>query len=184
MVIPKRAVRARVSRVEDARHRLRAPAWLCAAVLLSTLPGCLLDNASPSKKLTDTVYEMNKATRWGSLGMAAQMVEPSYRNRFVETHRHWGQVVQVADTEVMQIQIDPGTEDAVAVIAYQWYQMDMMTLHETVVQQRWTNANGNYGLASEMVVKGDPRLLHPTANSEQGMGGPGMDADSMSLMYE
>ena len=36
---------------------------------------------------------------------------------------------------------------------------DAMTLHQSVVRQRWSRMSGDFGLFSEAVVQGDPRLL-------------------------
>ena len=129
---------------------------VCACVLLA---GCLLENASSAKQLSDAVTEMNKATRWGQLGLAAQMVEPVYRQQFIANHAHWGRLVQVADSEVVHVEIAPGEESAIAFVSYQWYLMEAMTLHESVVRQRWSRAGDGYALLSEVVVQGDGRLF-------------------------
>jgi hypothetical protein len=129
---------------------------LCACALLA---GCFLDNASSSRKLSDAVTELNKATRWGQLNLAAQMVEPVYRPQFLANHAHWGERVQVADSEVVHVEMAQGEDDAVAVIVYQWYETQAMTLHQSVVRQRWSRAGDGYALLSEFVVQGDGRLF-------------------------
>jgi hypothetical protein len=128
----------------------------CACLLLA---GCFLENASSAKKLNDAVTEMNKATRWGQIGMAAQMVEPVYRQKFIANHSRWGELVQVADSEVVHVEIAPGDESAIAFVTYQWYEMEAMTLHESVVRQRWSRAGDGYALLSEVVIRGDGRLF-------------------------
>jgi hypothetical protein len=123
------------------------------------LSGCFLDEAGPGKKLSDAVTEMNKATRWGQVGMAAGMVDPSYREKFVQNHAHWGNEVQLADSEVLQIEMQPGGESAIAMISYEWYMTEAMTLHQSVVRQRWSQAGEGYALISELVVQGDGRIF-------------------------
>jgi hypothetical protein len=123
------------------------------------LAGCFLDNASAGKQLSDAVTEMNKATRWGQLNLAAQMVEPVYRPQFVTNHAQWGGRVQVADSEIVHIEMAEGEDNAVAVIVYQWYETEAMTLHQSVVRQRWSRAGDGYALLSESVVQGDARLF-------------------------
>jgi hypothetical protein len=134
--------------------------WIIACVVLS---GCLLESASTSKKLNDSVEAINKATRWGQLGQAQMLVDPIYRSRFMETHSHWGQLIQLADSEVMQVELAPDKQSAISVISYQWYMNDAMTLHESVVRQRWSRMSDHFALFSETVVQGDPRLLQPKA---------------------
>jgi hypothetical protein len=136
---------------------------ILVCVLLS---GCLFESLTASKRLSDSVQAMNKATRWGQLGQASQMVDPIYRARFMETHSHWGQTIQVADSEVMQVELAPDKESATSIIAYEWYMNDAMTLHQSVVRQRWSKMSGNFGLFSEAVVQGDPRLLQPKAGPQ------------------
>ena len=126
---------------------------------LGLLSGCLFNNTGPTTKLRESVQAMNKATRWGQLGQATRMVDPAYQARFVETHRHWGTVIQVADSEVVQMEMTPDHENATAIVAYNWYLADAMTLQTTVVRQRWADMDGNYGLISEAIVQGDPRLF-------------------------
>jgi hypothetical protein len=125
------------------------------------LLGCFLEHASPTKKLQQSVAELNKSARWGQIGAAARMVEPTYRDKFIETHAHWGKSVQIADSELLQLEVAPGGENAIAMIAYSWYAKDVMTLHGSVVQQRWVLDSDYAALLSETVIEGDPRLLHP-----------------------
>jgi len=128
-----------------------------------------MQNASPGKKLTDSVMGLTEATRWGRLGTAANYVDPGFRNQFIENHRHWGGVVQVANSEVVHIEVSPDQEQAIALISYEWFLAGNMALSTTVVRQRWVQINGSYGLMSETVVQGDQRLFNPhgdTATAE------------------
>lgn len=138
------------------------------------LAGCMMQGEGPAKKLTETVQSMNKATRWGQLGEAGRMVEPLYRARFLQTHAHWGASIQVADSEIVHMEMSPDHETAVAVVQYEWYLLAAMTLHNTVVQQRWSNVHDSFVLISENVVQGDARLLAPAARppaADTGLGG-------------
>jgi hypothetical protein len=123
------------------------------------LGGCMLGNAGSTKRLSDAVNQMDRSTRWGQLADAAQLVEPTYRTQFITNHRGWGQVIQVADSEVLHVELTPDSESAVALVSYDWYLPDAMSLHQTVVRQRWSRLGSNYALASEAIVQGDGRLL-------------------------
>jgi hypothetical protein len=116
-------------------------------------------NASPAKKLQDTVHGLSEATRWGQLNTAVRMVEPSYRAKFMQYHQNWGAGIQVADAEVVILEMTPDHEQATAVVAYQWYLYDNMSLRQTVVRQIWALQEGGYGLMSERIVQGDPELF-------------------------
>jgi hypothetical protein len=140
------------------------------------LAGCL-QNASPTKKLTDTVHDLNDEARWGRIADASQRVDPSYRRVFMQNHKAWGSTIQIADAEVINLQIAEDGEQAAAFVQYSWYAMKTMTLHQSVVRQRWTSSTDSrgYGLISESVIQGDPRLLGAEA-------GPGSTAASTMPM--
>ena len=132
--------------------------------VLPALLGCGLENASPTKKLADSVQGFTEATRWGQLSTAANLVDPTFRTRFMENHRHWGGAVQVADSDIVHVEISTDKQNATALVAYQWYLTGQMSLLYTVVQQRWTALGDGYGLVSEAVVQGDGRLFNPAGN--------------------
>lgn len=147
-------------------------------VLLSFvfLSGCFLEHASAAEHLRKSVQELNKSARWGQMGSAATYVEPTYRTRFMETHKHWGRNIEVADTEVLQMEVAPGNESAIALVAYSWFSKDAMTVHSSLVRQRWLNTDSNFALISETVIDGDPRLLNVNAPVN---GSPTMMSDPM-----
>jgi hypothetical protein len=123
---------------------------------------------SASKKFSEAVENMNKAARWGEMRQAASLVDPAYQATFTTNHAEWGDQIQVADSQVMQLDLAPDQESAVAVITYDWYLMTAMTLHKSVVRQRWTRRpeSSDFGLSGEEVVKGDPRLLTPSQEDD------------------
>lgn len=124
------------------------------------LAGCF-NNASAQKTLSDTVHELNEASRWGR--NAIDMVEPSFRQKFAQSRAHWGELLKVADHEIVHVQLAADKSQATAVVVYEWYLFESMTLHRSVVRQRWTLFDDHYGLSDETVVKGDRRLLDPRA---------------------
>lgn len=134
-------------------------------VLGVSLSGCFLQHASKGEKLTKTVQELNKSARWGQIGSAADMVDASYRPKFLESHRHWGSAVQIADTELVHLEVAAGEETAISVIAYSWYATESMSLHTSLVRQRWTAEGQSFALISETVIDGDMRLLNKDAKA-------------------
>jgi hypothetical protein len=98
------------------------------------------------------------------------MVQSDYRDKFLEQHRNWGSEIQLADTEVLNIQLASDAENASAFVNYSWYAMADMTLHETTLRQLWKARRSSFVLASETVVRGDPALL--SVNSDAGAAGP------------
>jgi hypothetical protein len=147
---------------------MRASPWLLSLLLA----GCFLANADPVKKIGDSVRSLNEQARWGRLGDAAQLVEPKYRNAYLSAHQDWGGSIELADTEILHVQLAPGNEQADALVTYSWFDKSTMTLRETTVKQRWLSHAGSYALSEEAVVRGDPKLLRAPAAA--GSGDPGL----------
>jgi hypothetical protein len=140
---------------------MRTWSWL----LLLSVSGCFMGNTSSTKKITDSVQDLNEQARWGRIGDAALLVEPNYRDAFVSAHQSWGNDIELADTEIVHVQIAANAEHANAIVTYSWYSKSTMTLHETTVRQHWSAHGGTYALTSEAVVKGDPSLLATATNA-------------------
>lgn len=151
-------------------------------ILGISLTGCFLQHASKGEKLSKAVQELNKSTRWGQIGSASGMVDPSYQKKFIDSHGHWGGAVQIADTEVVHMEVAQGNESAISVVAYSWYATESMTLHSSLVRQRWTAEGQGFALISEVVIDGDARLLNKDAkNGPETMRDPlSMSGDSAS----
>lgn len=130
-------------------------------VLGYVLSGCLLNNINPTQKLSERVQEYSDATRWNRMDIAVQMVTTGYRDAFIKSHATWGRAVEVADSEVVHIQIAPDGNTATSTLAYSWYDLSAMTLARTVVRQQWDIRNG-YQVMSEEVIEGDAALLPTT----------------------
>ena len=116
-------------------------------------------NMRADKKIGDAVENLNKQTRWGRINDAALLVQPDYRETFLTQHSRWGTDIQLADSEVVNIQITNDAKNASAFVSYSWYAMDDMTLYETTLRQLWESRDNGYVLSSESVVKGNPKLL-------------------------
>ena len=80
---------------------------------------------------------------------------------YLTNHRRWGSAIQLADAEVVHVQIASDASNATAFVTYSWYSTNDMTLHQSVVRQRWSSQeeSDSFALISESVVQGDPLLL-------------------------
>ena len=129
------------------------------ALGLSLWNACFLAGASVDKKVGDTVYNLNNQARWGRISDASLLVDADYREAFLDRHRLWGNEIQLADSEIVNIQIASDGSQANAFVTYSWYAMNDMTVHETTLQQLWRARDSHFTLNSEVVVRGDPTLL-------------------------
>jgi hypothetical protein len=144
-------------------HRHDSLMHLRAALTLSVIGLCsntaCLANLRADKKIGDAVQNLNNQARWGRINDAVLLVHPEYRETFLNQHSRWGTDIQLADAEVVNIQIANDSKNASAFVSYSWYAMADMTLHETTLRQLWEAENSSYALSGETVVKGDPGLL-------------------------
>lgn len=145
---------------------LRA-ALLASGIAISPVCACFLANVGADKKISDAVQNLNNQARWGRINDAAVLVQPDYRQTFLTQHRTWGTDIQLADTEVVNIQLTSDAQNASAFVNYSWYATADMTLHETTLRQLWKANSNSFALASESVVKGDPSLLSAADPSTQ-----------------
>ncbi|MEY4577981.1 MAG: hypothetical protein RL701_2684 [Pseudomonadota bacterium] len=126
---------------------------------LLSASACFLGGVRAEKKIGDAVQSLNDQARWARIQDASMLVQPDYRDKFLSQHRSWGADIQVADAEVLNIQLAQDAEHASAFVTYSWYAMSDMTAHETTLKQLWTARSSSFALASETVVRGDPGLL-------------------------
>jgi len=134
---------------------------LCALVLSSLGPGCILANLSPEERLRDAVVGYNDECRWNRLDLAVQRVIPPKRPDFYATHHRWGSDIQIADSDIVHVQTSgEDHEHAISYVTVQWYDQRTMLISQTVLEQTWDGglANG-YILMDETVRSGDPALL-------------------------
>jgi hypothetical protein len=134
---------------------------IAACIALSPLCACFLVGQGPSKKVSNAVQDLNDHARWVRISEAASLVDPEYREVFLDHHRLWGSDIQLADSEIQNITLATNEEQASAYVTYSWYAMADMTLHETTLRQQWTAHDSQFLLSSEAVVRGDPALLSP-----------------------
>ncbi len=132
---------------------------LSPIVLILLVNGCLLDNISPTRKLNDSIRDMNDASRWGRIDLAVQYVEPTFQATFLKARHRWGRQFRIADTELVRLDIDSEQEQAIAFMAISWYRIDQMTLHYTIVRQVWKEHDGHYLMSAEAVSEGDALLM-------------------------
>jgi hypothetical protein len=122
---------------------------------------CMVQHMTAQEKLREAVFELTDALRWNRMDVAGHRVAPKYQHRFVEARRFWGRMVQVADAELVAIQMGDDKSEAKSSVAVRWYNQRTMTVHEAVLQQKWERHKRHYFLVDEQVLQGDPNLLAP-----------------------
>lgn len=127
-------------------------------VMLST-SGCIFQNLSPTRQLTDQVYALNDETRWARVDLATERVAPAYRETFLMAHRMWGHDIQIADSDTTHVHISDDMQTATSLVTISWYGRSTLDLRATVLRQHWAFTGGGFALDEETVVGGDADLL-------------------------
>ena len=85
-------------------------------------------------------------------------------------HAGWGRDLQIAETELLRVNMESEGDGASSVVSVHWYNMRSMTVHETMVEQSWTRAGRHFVLTDARVLDGDPRLFRERESSEEAAG--------------
>lgn len=127
--------------------------------LACVLSGCMFTGASAQETLRDAVVGINDEMRWNRMDLAVQRVTPAYRSEFRATHHDWHRDIEIADSEIVHVEMGQEREEAASIVTFRWYRHSTMTLEETTIRQHWQKVTGGYLLTEEMVVEGEERLL-------------------------
>ena len=145
--------------MSDRHVSSRASGALLSSLLLCVLSvsaaGCIFQNISPEERLRDAVVGYNDETRWTRLDLAQQRVTPAQRGEFRMRHYRWGRDIQIADLDILDVQVRGEDRDqATSIVHIRWYDQRTMLLADTVVGQEWERVTGGYLLVAEQVRDG------------------------------
>ena len=138
---------------------MRTLLGLFSILTILTTSGCIFQNLSPTRQLTDQVYALNDETRWARVDLATERVVPAYRETFLIAHRMWGHDIQIADSDTTRVHISDDLQTATSLVTISWYARSTLDLRATVVRQHWAFTGGGFALDEEVIVGGDTDLL-------------------------
>jgi hypothetical protein len=132
------------------------PRSIASLVLsLAFVAGCLGHNSR--NQAQEAVLDLNEHARFGRLAVAMSRVDDAARETFAKQHAAWGSQVQLADYEV--IGLDIGDRDvASSYVRISWYRADG-ELRATTLRQTWKKKSGDWKLVKEERADGDIGLL-------------------------
>lgn len=120
---------------------------------------CMFTGVSAEERLRDAVVGINDEMRWNRIDLAAQRVAPPYRGHYRLSHHSWHRDFQIADTEIIHVEVGEERATATSMVTVRWYDQRTMLLAETTLRQKWTKVVGGYVLINEEVASGNERLL-------------------------
>jgi len=152
---------------------------LAPLALVALGQGCIFNNVSTEETLRDAVVGLNDEVRWNRMDLATQRVAPTFRTAFSLTHHDWHEGMQIADSEIVHVQVGEDKEDAKAFIKIRWYDQRTMLVSETTLEQKWKKVGRSFVLIAEEVRAGDPRLIQlPEGVTLDGAEDEGEDEDA------
>ena len=138
---------------------MRASSLVGLILVCAFAQGCIFNNVSAEERLRDAVVGLNDEVRWNRMDLATQRVAPKFRAAFALTHHNWHERMQIADSELIHVQVGEDRDEAQAFVTIRWYDQDTMLVSETTLEQKWEKLGRGYVLAEEGIRAGDSRLL-------------------------
>lgn len=131
----------------------RALVWIVAGALAACMPSQV-----PAREVSEVARDLNLATRFGRMDVAAERTSDEHRARFLQSRAGWGSNVRVLDVELAQLDV-PDAERAEVIVDVSWMRMDEGLLRSTRLRQSFENPGGGWQLNAEQRVSGDVGLL-------------------------
>jgi hypothetical protein len=124
------------------------------------LGGCVAGMGySTLDQVTNAAREYNNDVRWGRFAEAAKHVPSDSRQRFVDRHSSLENDLEIADYELVSIDVDRKRQSASARVDYTWALKSRGIVEKTTTKQRWERRDSDWILAAEARVKGAPLIL-------------------------
>ena len=127
---------------------------------LLLLGGCIAGMGySTMDQVTNAAREYNNDVRWGRFDQAAKHVPGDVRQRFVERHSSLEDDFEMADYELVNIEVDKKKQTATARVEYIWSLKTRGLIEKTTTKQKWERRDMEWVMASEERVKGAPLVF-------------------------
>jgi len=128
--------------------------WL----VLMLASGCVALPPGPMERLSNAAFDLNTATRFGRMDIAAASVAAESRADFGRRHRAWGKEIRIVDVELEGVQVlDEGAAEVDLTVS--WQRADEAVIRSTTLAQRWTQTGSDWKLVDETASSGSPGLF-------------------------
>jgi hypothetical protein len=130
---------------------------------LLLLSGCIAGAGySTRDRVTTAAREYNEGVRWAKLDQAAAHIPRDKRDQFLAQHQALEDELEIADMEVVAIDIDKSDkkkDKITARVDYTWTLKRVGLVEKTTTRQTWEEKDGAWVVAKEERVKGSPLAL-------------------------
>ena len=126
---------------------------LALAALASV--GCGATEGS-SDRLRKAVIDLNEGVRWGRVEEILPRVDPPSHGDFLANHDGFGKDIKVTNYEITSTMLTPDGKAANIGVKIEWYRVNEMEVHETVLVQIWEERGRDWLLIAEEYRAGTP----------------------------
>lgn len=116
---------------------------------------CLSATQNREDHLIRLSREFNDNFRWQRFEMVAGAMPRAEGAYFLERSATVGEELTMADHEIMQIDIGPGSQSAKVTVMFQWYSKRDPVMRKTYVLENWDYKDGRWVVASMRRLRGD-----------------------------
>lgn len=138
------------------RNRLRLS--LFGLVLVAPLLSACPMPPTPREKASEAAEELNQSARWGRMDVASRRSAPVDRDAFFKRHAGWHNNVRIVDTELAGLAMTDSLHATVQVDV-SWLLADDPTLRVTRLEQKWSDAKGDWVMEAEKRIGGSLGLF-------------------------
>ncbi|MBA3392883.1 MAG: hypothetical protein H0T89_09575 [Deltaproteobacteria bacterium] len=134
---------------------------MCSIVAVLSLAACGARQQN-SETLAESIRSYNEGIRWQRYAIAAALIPPAERSKFVEDMDERAEDLRITDYEVVNVARSGKTEAKVQV-KVSWYMDSEGTLRETHAVQTWQRTGKTWMMVEEARMRGHemPGLLEP-----------------------
>jgi hypothetical protein len=136
---------------------------VCVWLFVLVLPGCLMGAGYSTKdRVTTAAREYNDGVRWGKYEQAAIHIAKGKRELFMEKHKNLEDELEIADYEMVALDIDRSDrkhDKITARVEYTWTLKRVGLVEKTTTRQTWEEHDGDWLMAKEERIKGSPLTL-------------------------
>ena len=147
--------------MRNLRVALRAAAPLLWAAFAQA--GCMM-SYSLTERVTNAAREYNDDVRWARFEQAISHVPKDARDRFLERRTALSEELEIADAEVIGIDVDRKNDRASVRVQYSWTLRSRQLVERTVTRQEWEMEGQKWVVRKEVRVAGRPLVIfdeHP-----------------------
>jgi hypothetical protein len=135
---------------------MKGPALACALAAGGCIAGM---GYSTVDKVTSAAREYNQDVRWGRYEQAAEKLPKELRQRFIERRASLDDELQIADYELVSIDVDKKARTAKARVDYSWTLKRRGLVEKTTTRQDWEERDGQWLMTKETRTRGAPLVL-------------------------